>query len=228
MLSVVLRCKLYAANLTDMKNFLAVLALGLSIAAHAQINGYSGNSGLFLEGGSTFFRPGLDFAGRFDPLMTFGISGNVPAGGRGYNMWEAHGALHIYVPQKISSLTDSSSLSVKGWELMTGLLGYDFLQNNRIVDVVGGTGFYWGQLFMRSNSNGESAGHKYVNPFIAPMARLDLRIVLGPVSFGGRVSYRYDITNDNWKRKSSNAPEIPGYHFRDLQFMAHIGYVFSE
>jgi len=211
-----------------MKHVIFILTWVFSISAYSQIDGSSGNRTSNLEFGYTFFRSEPDLSSHFTPLITVGIAGNAGTESSWGNSWDAHGALHFYLPQKITSTFDSTSYTAWGWELMTSFHGYDLFRRNRKFDAVVGPGFFFGQLFLKSESYNDNQAKKYINPFVAPMARLDIRVIINRVSLGTRISYRYDVTKDNWKRQNSNVPEIPGYRFREVQMLLYVGYNFNN
>lgn len=217
-----------------MKNTLALLMLALCINAAAQIQGASGHSIFAVEVGYTNFRPYAVndhlFPGNsgFENLITYGGSFFGISGGRYAHTWDAAIGFHLFQPQERMGTLDSLSYQVRGWELMTSIFGYDVLNRVNAVDLTFAPGMYWGNLKLRKYFDGGNPGQfeLFKNPYIAPMVRADLRFVLGPVAVGGRASFRYDITSARWKK--GNSVQLPGYRFRELQYMVYIGIVFSD
>jgi hypothetical protein len=132
----------------------------------------------------------------FSPFfMTVGFDFVVPVGGRN---GEHNGTLpnfEIILPQEITS--DSVKFRMIGWHLITSLWSYDVLKENKKLAFDIAPGIDWGQLYIRETS--ESGKFNYHNPFIAPLVRTEFRVVLPPVAFGVRASYRYDISSPRWK-----------------------------
>lgn len=136
-------------------------------------------------------------------------------------------ALHWLLAQEIKTMRASDSVQMsyrlRGWELMTSLFAADWIPNEH-VDFVTGIGTFWGNLKLQSENITANTGRQlYKNPFVAPMLRAELRFNVWALSFGGRWSYRHDITRDNWKRTDDNMEQLSGYKFREMQFMVYIG-----
>lgn len=136
-------------------------------------------------------------------------------------------SMHWFRAQKLNALSaDSSQMSyrMKGWELMTSLFAFNFIRNEH-VDLIVGYGTFWGTMKLQAENMTANTGRMlYKNPFVAPAVRTELRFNFGPLTLGGRFTYRYDITRDNWKRFDDNIDPLPGFRFRDTQFMAYIGF----
>lgn len=133
---------------------------------------------------------------------------------------------HVYLANE-ARITDSSgsvmNYRLKGWEIMTSTMSLNLIRNEH-VDFVCGIGVYWGNLKLRTyNLTTHTGDGLYKNPFVAPMLRTELRFNFWRLTFGTRVSYRYDITRDNWKRKDDGLDPLPGYSFREMQFMIYLG-----
>ncbi len=161
----------------------------------------------------------------FTPFRTYGIghTGSLAIARGG--MVDGGFAFHYFERQTIN--VDSSKLKVGGWELMTSIYGFDLLRKIRAVDFVIAPGVFWGSIKMRKYFAGGNVKQfeMFKNPFIAPMLRAELRFQLGPVSVGGRWSYRYDISKSQWKKGSSET--LPGYQAREMQYIVYLGYVFN-
>lgn len=214
-----------------MKHFCTSLLVLVSSIVHAQWTGASGNYYCAAESGITNFHAwdlnanGNGNSYRFTQLYTFGLSTNAPVGGRNGDFADGSLAFHFFLPNDIEWYTDTSSLKESGWELMTSLFGFDLIPNRR-VDFVVGPGVYWGRLKLRNISryNGPPFDYSYKNPFIAPMIRADLRLAFEHIVFGCRASCRYDLTGADWKRETPVAPALPGYRFREMQYMVYLGW----
>lgn len=140
-------------------------------------------------------------------------------------------SLHWFLAHEIQTIRpdgDQMKYRLKGWELMTSTLGVNFIKNEH-VDFVTGIGMYWGNLKLdATNITENSEARRYKNPFVAPMLRAELRFNVWLLSFGGRWSYRHDITRDNWKRKDEGLDPLPGYQFREMQFMVYLGFRIND
>ena len=210
-----------------------MLYLFSSNSVSAQINGSSGHTIFAVEVGYTNFRPYsvnsylFPNTTGFTNLITYGGGWFATVGGRSHDMTDGAIMVHFFQPQKLLAF-DSTSYQIRGWELMTSLFGYDVLRSVDAVDLTIGPGVYWGSLKMRRyfNNSNTKQFELFKNPFVAPMIRGDLRFVFGPVAFGGRASWRYDITKARWKKGSSVT--LPGYKFEELQYMVYIGIRFQE
>lgn len=128
-------------------------------------------------------------------------------------------AVHWYLSDKHTAhFADGRTVQyrMQGWELMTSWFTFDMIRNEH-VDFTAGLGTYWGRLRLDADDK------TYANPFIAPMLRSELRLSFWRISMGARVSYRHDLTKDNWKRKDDNMDPLPGYRFREVQYVFYIG-----
>jgi hypothetical protein len=67
---------------------------------------------------------------------------------------------------------------------------------------------------------------RYTNPFVAPGARAEFRLTFGNFYFGGRATYRYDLTHELWKRKSDLMPVLPEYKNSGLAYFGYLGLIF--
>jgi len=167
-------------------------------------------------------------SGGFEELMAMGVGDNFsiePLNEKGLFGYDWTVSMHWYLADK-RRVTDVHGnpyeYKLDGWELMTSSFGIDMFANRNFDLVVGG-GCYWGNLKLYQKSFTDSTQKLYKNPFVAPMARAEVRLNFGFITIGGRFSYRYDITNDIWQRKSEGLDPIPGYRFRDIQYMLYIG-----
>lgn len=135
-------------------------------------------------------------------------------------------AWHMFLMQQYRGTAANGDLmnyKLKGWELMTSSFAVNLIRNEH-VDFVFGLGVSWGNWKLYSDNLTQNTGDRlYKNPFVAPMMRTELRFNVWRFTFGARVSYRRDITNDNWKEKDSGLEPIPGYLFNEMQFMFYIG-----
>jgi hypothetical protein len=186
------------------------------------------------DAGITNIRPAavneaLFNSGGFDQLLTFGATENMtiePLNEKGYFGFDWTWSMHWYVADKLRR-SDVYGKQIEhkldGWEFMMSNTGLDLFAH-RNFDVVVAPAWYFGTLKLYQTNITDSLETKlYKNPFVCPAARAEIRLNFGPVTLGGRFSYRYDITHDIWQRKSEGMNPIPGYKFRDTQFMIYIG-----
>jgi hypothetical protein len=124
------------------------------------------------------------------------------------------------VNQEISTPNDSLRLRLQGWHLTTSIFGVDLVPGD-VVALVVGPGFDWGTLKIKRITNGGES--KYKNPFVAPMARADLRFTFGRLAIGGRAMYRFDITSGAWKRKTAGMPELRATKNTGPAFEVYLG-----
>lgn len=215
--------------------FLCFLLLQLTTAGKADgIHGSSGHTIGKLEFGYTNFRPrGINSMvdsgfGEFSTLTTFGFGFTGDVGTGAGHDFDGTFALHFYLPYRIEAFAGYQHIYARGWEVMTSLYGFDVLRSVNAVDLVIAPGVYWGELKITHHASFmKYRDDRYDNPFIAPMVRGELRFNISRLSIGERASYRYDITNGKWKRKSDNMTELPAYKFRELQYMFYIGWNFA-
>jgi hypothetical protein len=164
----------------------------------------------------------------FDQLITLGASESIsfePVFKNGLFGHDLTLAAHGYITdkQRVTDLAGNRyEYKLQGWEGMTSLIGFDFFAN-RNIDLLVGVGLSGGVLKLYQTNLTDSVERKYINPFIGPMGRAELRFNFGFVTIGGRLMYRYDITHDIWQRRSDGLNGIPGYKFRDTQFMIYVG-----
>lgn len=130
-------------------------------------------------------------------------------------------AFHYYLPFENEALLNGQirKTQLRGWEFLSCKDGIDIVMA-KLFDISGGIGFYFGNLKLHQGAQ------KYTNPFVAPMAKIDLRMNVWKISIGARVSGRFDITYSNWKRHSNGMMELPGYKYRELQGVVYIGWLF--
>jgi hypothetical protein len=132
----------------------------------------------------------------FSPFfVAAGMDFIVPCGGR-YGEHNASLCAEFIFPQTIAA-GDSIQFRILGWHIITNLWGYDFLKQNNKYALEFGPGVDWGSLYMKVNSGAET--ERFKNPFIAPLVRLEYRVVIKPFAFGIRGTYRYDISSPRWK-----------------------------
>lgn len=168
--------------------------------------------------------------GGFNQLTAVGLSEGDDAdasydGGNSILNYDLVWGFHKFLAtEKVTSTNEvATHYKLQGWELMTSSYGLDVLPW-QVVDLAGGVGAYWGNLKMFTWKDGDTTGvRKYKNPFVAPMARLELRFNFWWITIGARYSFRYDITNDIWKRKSPNLQSLPGYNYRESEYIFFIG-----
>jgi len=220
-----------------MKLLLVTTAFLCGVISSAQtIQGSSGKGLIALEAGYTNFQTSgfnnffsaQGYDGRFERLITYGIGATLPGGTAKGHSYDCQFGLHFYQQNKVGSPMDSTSYAVNGWELMTSIFGYDVLHNIKAVDLVLGPGIYWGGLKMEVKENAGGAQRICRNGFLAPMARADLRFNIWKISVGGRFSYRYDITNGKWKDQQTESNPLPGYRFREMQYLIYIGWIMHQ
>jgi hypothetical protein len=138
----------------------------------------------------------------FSPFFTtVGIDWVLPAGGRHGEHNASFPNLEFILPQQISG--DSAKFRMIGWHLITSLWSYDVLKENKKLALDIAPGMDWGQLYIRETSGFGKLN--YHNPFIAPLARMEFRVVLPPLAFGVRASYRYDISSPRWKDEHNDS-----------------------
>lgn len=219
-----------------MKHFLLVVLLAVSGITFAQQMGLpSGHYVRSLEAGYTTFRPyalndflfGYGPQKSFSSLTTFGYCGSGVILSRG-GMIDGALALNFYYPQEVIIKPDTLKYRVGGWELMTSLYAIDLLTRVEPIDLIVAPGIYWGSIRLRKyNSAGNfKANELFKNPFVAPMMRADLRVLLWKICIGARLSYRFDITSSKWRKGSSVT--LPGYKFREGQYVVYIGWQFGN
>jgi len=201
----------------------------------------SSRSGILLEFGMTNVRPWqlngvLMNHNGFRQFITIGFSNNqadeaYSDDDDSYLGSDITWSLHWLLPQEKQSVAangDQMKYRMKGWELMTSTIALNLIPDER-VDFILGVGAFWGNLKLTSENVTENTGRMlYKNPFVAPMFRTELRFNFSFFSVGGRFSYRYDITNNNWKRKETGLSPLPGYQFREMQFIGYVGFRFAD
>jgi hypothetical protein len=204
----------------------------LCIQVHAFRPGYSGNGIMYLQGGVVNLRPfqlndylrSQKAGGEFQYLTCAGIGFNSETGiARPDKSLDAHWGFNYFIRQRIDFGTVvPSSMEITGWELNTSLFGFDFLAP-RWIDLTAAPGVSWGSLRMKYADWNES--YHFRNIFIAPNIRAELRLNIAFLTIGARWSYRWDVTGSAWRGiEKSNTIYFPGYRFREMQYMAYIGY----
>lgn len=142
--------------------------------------------------------------------------------GTDYGKWDASTSLEFMLPNEIAiGPHDSLTFRMYGWHFMSSAFGKDLIPGDAVALVVA-PGIDWGSTKLKRTLNGGEG--KYKNPFVAPLARADLRFVFGKLSIGARALYRYDITHSIWKRKTDNLPVLPGSKMTGLGFQVFIGF----
>lgn len=219
-----------------MKRFVRIIIPLLLLYANTAMcgDGFQGASGtnrtMFIAG-FTNFRPyalndrfALTGANELHQLTTFGIGVNATlATGRRAHV-DAAFNLMLYDLAEVQSPLDSSVLKIWGWELMTSMYGYDVLKKVKWVDLTLGPGAYWGNVKLAREAQIQpNLKMRYKNPFVAPMLRIDLRFNFWRLSVGGRASFHYDITGSKWKERDGDLIDMPGYRFREAQYVVYIG-----
>ena len=225
-----------------MRNFCAVSFLFFAISLCAQQDSterqpYYGDHVFVrftLEAGITKIDPditGETLLGQntFGQLTTVGLAENMsiePLNDKGFFGFDWTWAMHWYVGDKMRRMDFNGKqmdYKLSGWEFMMSNTGLDLFANRRI-DVLVAPAWYFGTLKLDQTNITDSLEKKlYKNPFVCPSVRAELRMNFGMFTIGTRFSYRYDITHDIWQRKSEGLNPIPGYKFRDMQFMFYIG-----
>lgn len=157
-----------------------------------------------------------------DNYMTLAFD-NIENNGKHY---DGISSLGFIFPQKVSAgMNDSLKMRLSGWHLTTSVFGYDVVKGE-VVTLAIGPAFAWGNLKMRREVNGDRT--KYTNPFVAPGGRAEIRFDIANFVIGGRVTYRYDITHELWKRKDDMMPVLPGYSNSGLSFFGYIGFMVGK
>jgi hypothetical protein len=181
--------------------FLAFLLSGTTIAVSAQVcdqHARSVSAGCF-AGNFTALNDHLLQLGTsrgFNPyFMTLGATLVVPTGGR-YGDHKGIVDAGMILPQQLKG-GDSLTFRMQGFYILTSLVAYDVLRDNANLALEFAPGVHWGGLYIREKTSGNS--DRYRNPFIAPLARAEFRVVVKPIAFGIRALYRYDITSPRWK-----------------------------
>lgn len=210
--------------------FLIILFVGLTALRAQDSSKYTDNNiMLHAEAGYTNFHAwklnDLFIAGggqRFPAITAVGLGALISEDQDGFR-YEWNCAFHYFLPFSNAAVFEGQTIKTRlhGWEFLTCKDGIDVVKA-KCIDVSGGLGFYCGNLKL------DWGAQKYTNPFIAPMAKIDLRVNFWKISIGGRISGRYDLTFGNWKRKSSGMTELPEYKFREMQGMIYIGWIFHS
>lgn len=217
-----------------MKHFLIIAVQLYCFVASAQIQGSSGKGLITIEAGYTNFQASgfnnyfsaQNYNGRFERLTTYGIGITLPGSTHRGHTYDCQFGFHLFQQNTVGTFADSITYTVKGWELLTSIFGYDLLHNANAIDLVVGPGIYWGGLKMEVKENTTLTEEKiYRNGFVAPMARVDLRFNIWRISVGGRFSYRYDIAKDKWRGNSAGTNPLPGYRFREMQYLVYMGWI---
>ena len=184
-----------------------------NIMLHAEV-GYTNFhawklSDMFIPGGGK----------EFPAFTTVGLGGLISADYEKFR-FEGYYGFHNFLPFDNDAMIDGSSVKtrLRGWEATYSKFGADIVPA-KLFDVSGALGFYFGNLKLDWNNR------RYTNPFVAPMAKIDLRVNLWRISVGARAAYRYDITYGNWKRKSYGMAVLPEYKFREFQCMVFVGWI---
>lgn len=219
-----------------MKHFLIIAVQLFCFVASAQIQGSSGKGLITIEAGYTNFQASAfnnyfsaqSYNGRFERLTNYGIGITLPGSTHRGHTYDCQFGFHLFQQNTVGASPDSLSYTARGWELMTSIFGYDLLHNRSAVDLVVAPGMFWGRLKMEVKENTVGTEKNYWNGFVAPMARIDLRFNIRSISVGGRLSYRYDITKDKWKRNYPESGSLPGYRFREMQYLFYIGWILKS
>lgn len=159
---------------------------------------------------------------RFPALNTIGIGGLISADDDKFR-FEVNYAFHYFLPYYNEAIIEGRTIKsrLQGWEFMWCRDGIDVIPQKRF-DVSGSFGFSVGNLRLDWNSQ------RYTNPYVAPLVKIDTRVNVWKLSLGARASYRFDLTNGKWKRKSDGMPVLPEYKFREFQGLIYIGWIFYE
>lgn len=192
------------------------------------------NGRVTFDYGFTYVRPWelnkqlFGASGGFTQLWTIGFTEGFAADAYDNSILSYDGAWAFHKFRSSENVVSLNNLethyTLKGWELMTSSYGIDFVPLDAI-DFAGGIGAYWGNLKLVRWSEADNSGTtKYTNPFVAPMVRAELRFNFWYFTLGARWSYRYDITDSKWKRKNDGMESLPGYKFRETQFIFFVGF----
>ncbi len=220
------------------KSIFVIVFLLLATVANGGdgIHGSSGISRTQFIAGFTNFRPyalndqfGLTGDNQFSQLITYGIGGTGTMNINRASDFDCSFNFLLYNPTEITSPLDTSTLQIRGWELMTSIYGYDILKKVKAVDLVVAPGFFFGCVKLkREVAIQPNLQMRYKNPFGAPMIRIDLRFNYRRVSIGARASYRSDGSSSNWKERDGDLTDMPSYRFREAQYVIYLGINFVD
>lgn len=173
------------------------------------------------------FKPLNSYLSQFENSPSFspffysaGIDLVVPCGGR-YGEHKASLGAEFIFPQEVHA-GDSTKFRMLGWHLLSSIWCYDFLKKSHKYAFEAGPGVDWGYLFMKQRGGEKNAS--YTNGFIAPLVRLEYRVVIKPFAFGIRGIYRYDITNPAWKSRTEDRTGLGHSRMSGCGFQLFFGY----
>ena len=158
----------------------------------------------------------------FNPFFkTVGLDVVIPSGTR---QGEHKGTMNFefILPQQ-TSMDDSVKFRMLGWHIISSIWSYDILKENQKLALEIAPGVDWGELYVKHTIKNAGEFH-YHNPFIAPLARAEFRVVLPPFAFGLRAVYRYDISSPHWKSNSSNESIFVNSRISGLGFQVFFGW----
>lgn len=140
------------------------------------------------------------------------------------HIFDGISSVSFIIPQKVySGPNDSVAMRMGGWHATFSALGVDLVKGD-MVSLVIAPAWSYGNLKMRRIIEGKKTW--YTNPFVAPGARAEFRLIFGKFTIGGRATYRYDITHALWKRKDNLMPVMPEYKNTGLAYFGYIGIIF--
>ncbi|CAN5912133.1 hypothetical protein BH11BAC7_BH11BAC7_03200 [soil metagenome] len=172
-----------------------------------------------------------DFSDLNNQLKSFGAENSflsISAVGLNCNLalnvalfsFDAGISLESFLPQKVS-VNDSLSFRLNGWHLISSIYGIRIIDKPHLAIIVG-PGVDWGRMNITRTLDGDKI--HYNNPWIAPLARVELRFTFWRIMFGTRASYRYEITKNQWKPETPNSPAFFGTKFSGMGMQFFIGY----
>jgi hypothetical protein len=157
----------------------------------------------------------------FSPfLYSAGFDLVIPVGGR-YGEHNASIGAEFIFPQEIYA-GDSLKFRMLGWHLLSSFWCYDLLKQDHRYALEIGPGVDWGYLFVKE-TNGEK-NQMYSNGFIAPLVRVEYRVVIKPFAFGVRATYRYDISSPRWENRAEDHSGLAHSRMSGCGFQLFFGY----
>jgi|GEM_PF-5418580 len=186
----------------------AVLALSAGSFASdlALVNKQLSLYGAAAQLGETYQAIGIDGAGcrsRLGKAFDYGFS------------------VQAVLPQRVAIGAREEAFRFTGWQAMLHHFGKDVMPGKTFAFIVT-PGISFGSLRIRRRLEpGENL--LYRNPFIAPYAAAELRMVVWNIALGVRASYRFDLSKDTWKRDVDNLSELPGAKNHGLGIQVFVG-----
>ena len=144
-------------------------------------NGPSDQSALMLSGG--YFQGNFKLLNNymhrfgnnsgFSFFRTAGLDFVIPIGSRNGD-WNSTMNVETIIPQEITQ-GDSMKFRMTGWHFISSWYCHDFLPDNEKLALEFAPGVDWGELNMKVTD--KVGPHDYKNPFIAPLARTEFRVI---------------------------------------------------